>query len=476
MASTMEKFIEDLTDLSDIPTKKYCRSKNVKTPKPISNDLSYPYFHDLISSSHYLDLMHKINSALVFESNDISDLKTNLDRNEDEDISLLLIECNKLIVEIEDEINIIHNINKDLYRPRFPELESLVQNPVEYAKIIKTIGNEKYISQVDLDKVLTSSNIMVVAATASASNGELLSEDNLNKIMEGCRIVLKLDSDKKQILSVIEKEIKKIAPNISMVLGSEITAKLISSAGGLTKLSKIPACNIKAIGSIHMNDNADSSSTALYSYQGVVSGCEIVQQTPPKWREKAIKYLSTKTALLSKIDAYGQDPNGYLGRNIREKAIAVIERWQEQSKTTVEKPLPIPNGTKRSQRGGRRFSKLKLKNVKLTMSKAANRIEFCPTDNQKADWDETIYPNTYDDYNRVKTKRDKKTQKLKKRVDIMVKDTSYKKGISTFSSPLALTPVQGIELTSRYLRGTCDTLDGAQTYFCNLSGFKCLKK
>jgi hypothetical protein len=39
----------------------------------------------------------------------------------------LLVDCNKLAVDIDNEIIIVHNFIRDKYRLKFPELESLVR-------------------------------------------------------------------------------------------------------------------------------------------------------------------------------------------------------------------------------------------------------------------------------------------------------------------------------------------------------------
>lgn len=40
----------------------------------------------------------------------------------------LLVDCNRLAVDIDNEIAIVHNFVRDKYRPKFPELESLVSH------------------------------------------------------------------------------------------------------------------------------------------------------------------------------------------------------------------------------------------------------------------------------------------------------------------------------------------------------------
>lgn len=56
---------------------------------------------------------------------------------------------------------------------RFPELESLVVNPLEYLRTIRELGND--LDQVKnnetLQQVLTQATIMVVSVTASTTQG-----------------------------------------------------------------------------------------------------------------------------------------------------------------------------------------------------------------------------------------------------------------------------------------------------------------
>jgi RNA processing factor Prp31 len=43
----------------------------------------------------------------------------------------LLVDCNKLAVDIDNEVVIVHNFIRDKYRLKFPELESLVSFDVQ---------------------------------------------------------------------------------------------------------------------------------------------------------------------------------------------------------------------------------------------------------------------------------------------------------------------------------------------------------
>ena len=100
---------------------------------------------------------------------------------EDDPEYQLIVDCNALSVDIENEIVIIHNFIRDKYQLKFPELESVVHHPIDYAHVVKKIGNEMDLTLVDLEGLLPSAIIMVVSVTASTTSGKPLPEEILSK-------------------------------------------------------------------------------------------------------------------------------------------------------------------------------------------------------------------------------------------------------------------------------------------------------
>ena len=49
----------------------------------------------------------------------------------------LLVDCNQLAVDIDNEIVVVYNFIRDRYKTKFPELESLVHSPLEYARVVQ---------------------------------------------------------------------------------------------------------------------------------------------------------------------------------------------------------------------------------------------------------------------------------------------------------------------------------------------------
>jgi hypothetical protein len=84
-----------------------------------------------------------------------------------------------------------------------------------------------------------------------------------------------------------------IAPNLTAIVGSALAAKLMGIAGGLTALSKIPACNIKLLGK-DKKTLTGFSSTMIKAHNGAIFNCDLVQQTPPHLRQRALRAVAGK--------------------------------------------------------------------------------------------------------------------------------------------------------------------------------------
>ncbi|GAB2297346.1 U4/U6-U5 snRNP complex subunit prp31 [Dionaea muscipula] len=199
---------------------------------------------------------------------------------EDDPEYQLIVDCNALSADIDNEIIIIHNFIRYKYHLKFSELESLVHHPIDYARVVKKIGNEVDLTLVDLEGLLPSAIIMVVSVTASTTSAKLLPEDVLQKTIEACDRALILDSAKKKVLDFVESRMVYIAPNLSAIVGSAVAAKLMGTAGGLFSLAKMPACNVQLLGAKKKNLAGFSTATSQFRV-GYLEQTEIFQSTPP---------------------------------------------------------------------------------------------------------------------------------------------------------------------------------------------------
>lgn len=381
MATLEDSFLADLDELSDNEAELDENDGDVgKEEEDVDMDmadletLNYDDLDNvskLQKSQRYADIMHKVEEALGKDS-DGAEKGTVL---EDDPEYKLIVDCNQLSVDIENEIVIVHNFIKDKYKLKFQELESLVHHPIDYACVVKKIGNETDLALVDLADLLPSAIIMVVSVTALTTKGSALPEDVLQKVLEACDRALDLDSARKKVLEFVESKMGSIAPNLSAIVGSAVAAKLMGTAGGLSALAKMPACNVQVLG--HKRKNlAGFSSATSQSRVGYLEQTEIYQSTPPGLQARAGRLVAAKSTLAARVDATRGDPLGISGKAFREEIRKKIEKWQEPPPARQPKPLPVPDSEPKKRRGGRRLRKMKERYQVTDMRKLANRMAF----------------------------------------------------------------------------------------------------
>ncbi len=133
-----------------------------------------------------------------------------------------------------------------MYSKKFPELESLVLNPIDYIRAVQIVGNTKDINSVEdqLRSILQGATVMVVVVTATTTKGVQLTAEEAKTVMESCNVALKLDEARRTIIDYVQSRMSIVAPNITAIIGSTTAAQLMGAAGGLNALSRIPACNV----------------------------------------------------------------------------------------------------------------------------------------------------------------------------------------------------------------------------------------
>jgi U4/U6 small nuclear ribonucleoprotein PRP31 len=424
---------------------------------------------ELRISEKYQNHLTKVVTALSRDEEEDEENSLFLGALEDDPEYQLVINCNAMILEIDEEIIAIHRFVLDLYNKKFPELESLIPNRIDYVKTVLRIGNEMDMTLVELNDLLPSATVMVVSVTGSTTSGQPLTETDLNSCYQGCHEILTLDSDKTLILKYVQSKMNAIAPNTSILLGSRITAQLIGLTGGITALSRIPACNIQVIGQ-EKRLMAGFSNLSSLPHQGIIQYCDLIQSAPLYLRKKILKLVSSKVAISSRVDAYKHSTNGAEGRKLRLYLEEHIEKLQSPTRAQTKKSLPKPEEKKKSHRGGKRVRKWKERFAVTEMRALQNRIGMSVTDGEYGDSamgvDLGMLSSKGKQMGKLRAPQ-RKEIKIGKKPKIQQQSSGQTNGLS---SSLVFTPVQGLELINP--NAAADKVKEAnQKWFNSTSGF-----
>ncbi|KAL2084897.1 hypothetical protein ACEWY4_020415 [Coilia grayii] len=400
----------------------------------------------------------------------------------------LIVAANNLTVEIDNELNIIHKFVRDKYSKRFPELESLVPNSLDYIRTVKELGNnlEKCKNNETLQQILTNATIMVVSVTASTTQGAMLGDDELKRLEEACDMALELNQSKHRIYEYVESRMSFIAPNLSIIVGASTAAKIMGVAGGLTNLSKMPACNLMLLGA-QRRTLSGFSSTSLLPHTGYIYHCDVVQSLPPDLRRKAARQVSAKCTLAARVDNFHESPDGKVGYDLKEEIERKFDKWQEPPPVKQVKPLPAPLDGQRKKRGGRRYRKMKERLGLTEIRRNANRMTFGEIEDDAYQEDLGFSLGQLGKSGSGRVRAAQVNDATKARISKSLQRTLQKQSMvyggkstvrdrsSGTSSSVAFTPLQGLEIVNPQAAEK-KVAEANQKYFSNMAEFLKVKR
>lgn len=299
----------------------------------------------------------------------------------------LLKEANENSTQIEDEIRAVHKFIRDHYSLRFPFLEELIKNPVEYAKTVAIIKNGpldniKEIAQsadnlvgVPLKNILEGPSLMVVTVEASRAAGRPLNDTELQAVLDACSMLLYLDKAKGTLTEYVQSRMSVFAPNLTVMIGSLTAAQLINYAGGLAGLAKTPACNIPPLGSNKASGLGFATNVGI-RHQGFLYHSPMLQAIRQDLKKQAMRIVSAKVILAARIDMVHQSTDGSMGQQLKEDCERRLDKLTEPPPNKGVRALPTPDDKPSRKRGGRRARKAKEATAMTEIRKAQNRMAF----------------------------------------------------------------------------------------------------
>lgn len=295
-----------------------------------------------------------------------------------------LITVNDLSVEITNEISLVHDFIKAHYRRRFPELESLIPNAIEYSKIVKTLGNNLEIKEEDLS-FLSKEKILVLTMSALQAKDatQEITSNELEKIAGACDLLLELEDSRTRIAEYVASRLAVFAPNLSAIVGSYTAAQLMSVLGGLKGLAQTPSCNIASLGN-KKSVGIGFGHTGIRQ-QGYLFYSDLIQSVDPDLRKQAMRIVSGKIILASRVDFANSIPDGSQGQKWRREIEEKIEKLGEPPENKASKALPAPIDKPSKKRAGRKYRKMKQRFELSELRKAQNRMEFGKQENTVTD-------------------------------------------------------------------------------------------
>ncbi|OAA79982.1 pre-mRNA splicing factor [Akanthomyces lecanii RCEF 1005] len=300
----------------------------------------------------------------------------------------LLTQSNSLSTQIDGEVVLVHKFIRDHYSTRFPELERLVTTPLEYAKVVSIMGNGPMDSEsikalqtatdnplgMGLKAVLDGPSLMIVTVEATTSKGEQMPAEELARVRQACDMMIALHAAKTSLTEYVQSRMNIFAPNLTALIGSLTAAQLLNAAGGLTGLSKTPACNLPSWGS--KKRQAGLATNIGVRQQGFLYNSEIIRGIPSDLKKQAMRIVAAKLVLAARVDRIHSSADGSTGDTLKSQCLERLEKLTEPPPNKGGRALPVPDDKPSRKRGGRRARKAKEALAMTDLRQAQNRMAF----------------------------------------------------------------------------------------------------
>merc|ERR1719163_237038 len=139
--------------------------------------------------------------------------------------------------------------------------------------------------------------------------------------------VVKLTEYRAQLNEYLKNRMNAIAPNLTVLVGELVGARLIAHAGSLLNLAKQPASTVQILGAEKALFRALKTKHETPKY-GLLYHASLVGQANPKNKGKISRVLAAKTALAIRVDALGDNDTATIGLECREKVEARLRQLE----------------------------------------------------------------------------------------------------------------------------------------------------
>ncbi len=268
-------------------------TKNIVTDLPLDAEGYNIETKERVSASEYLDknireLSKK--SDFVDDDKQFNNILRDIQITRTRDEIKSSVKKDKVVSQAVSALQDLRRVSNELserlrewYGLYYPELK--VQDNQKYAELVAELDSRE-----DFENFSGSMGIDLDRADIETMKG-------FSRQLEG------IFDQRENIKEYLEDAMKEVAPNITHIIGAEMGAQLISLAGSLKKLARMPSSKIQLLG----------AEKALFRHlkgggkppkYGIIYNHPYIQHTPEGKRGKAARHIASKLMMAARTDQY----------------------------------------------------------------------------------------------------------------------------------------------------------------------------
>ncbi|KAL1517415.1 hypothetical protein ABEB36_001182 [Hypothenemus hampei] len=243
-------------------------------------------------------------------------------------VDTMIVQAVSLLDDLDKELNNYSMRCREWYGWHFPELGKIITDNMVFAKTVKIIGTRDHTTSSDLSDLLPEDIEEKVKEAAEISMGTEISEEDILNIISLCDQIIDMTNYRQQLYDYLKNRMMALAPNLTVLVGDLVGARLISHAGSLINLAKHPASTVQILGAEKALFRALKAKKDTPKY-GLIYHAQLVGQSSTKNKGKMSRMLAAKASLATRVDALGEDVTVNLGVEHKAKLEARLKMLEE---------------------------------------------------------------------------------------------------------------------------------------------------
>merc|ERR1711981_339976 len=157
----------------------------------------------------------------------------------------------------------------------------------------------------------------VIDASKSSMGMDISPVDLLNIDMFASRVI-GITEYRKELSTYLRFKMSVVAPNLAVLIGDTVGARLISHAGSLTNLAKCPASTVQILGAEKALFRALKTKGNTPKY-GLIFHSSFIGRAGAKNKGRISRFLANKCSIASRIDCFSEASTKIFGEKLKEQ-------------------------------------------------------------------------------------------------------------------------------------------------------------
>jgi len=245
-------------------------------------------------------------------------------------VDTMIVQAVALLDDLDKELNTYAMRAREWYGWHFPEMAKILNDNETFCRVVQLMGDRTKCATTDFSEIMEEDTIEELREAAQISMGTEISQEDLENITMLCDQVISIGKYRKQLGEYLRNRMNAIAPNLTVMVGELVGARLIAHCGSLMALAKNPASTIQILGAEKALFRAIKTKHETPKY-GLIFHASLIGQASQKFKGKIARVLAGKTALAIRVDAFGESDGSEVGEQARARVEERLRMLENKS-------------------------------------------------------------------------------------------------------------------------------------------------